>query len=302
MTFFQPFRRTPIRRIAVAAFLTAIVSGCNKLGLGGTPTAPTEPPAPGSTIVYSALGASDANGVGSSVPCVPFDQNCAGNGYVYVAARGLRSQGFTVALHNLGIATAVIGRDFQNLGQQYSHTIVANLIEQEVPFVASDSTVVTVFTGINEINAITAALGGGAANGDVNGYVDNQVRAFGSDYSLLMTGIRAKTGGVRIVLLNVPNAAGLPYLRNASTAQRQAAQRAAVGMTRTVVNTLAASNVAVVDLMCDARSYLASNYSADGMHPNDAGYAFIASEVQRAITTGAYAAPQPNCAQMTLVQ
>ena len=36
--------------------------------------------------------------------------------------------------------------------------------------------------------------------------------------------------------------------------------------------------------MCDARSYLASNYSSDGLHPNDAGYAFIAAEVVRAIT------------------
>src|SRR5262249_15033809 len=177
---------------------------------GGSPAEPTGPPAPGSTIVYSALGASDANGVGSSAPCVPFDQTCPGNGYVYVATRGLRSQGFTVALHNLGIATAVIGRDFQSLGQQYNHTIVANLIEQEMPFIASDSTVVTVFTGVNEINTITAALGGGAANGDTNGYIDNQVRAFGSDYSMLMSGIRSKAGGARIVGLNVPNAAGLP--------------------------------------------------------------------------------------------
>ena len=34
-----------------------------------------------------------------------------------------------------------------------------------------------------------------------------------------------------------------------------------------------------VDLMCDARSYLASTYSSDGFHPSDAGYAFIAGEL-----------------------
>jgi len=28
-----------------------------------------------------------------------------------------------------------------------------------------------------------------------------------------------------------------------------------------------------VDLLCDARSYQASNYSSDGFHPNAAGYA-----------------------------
>src|SRR5436190_7354866 len=301
MGFFRRMRNSPIRRIARALTLLAIVSGCNRLGLGSgaNPTAPTEPPAPGSTIVYAALGASDANGVGSSLPCAPFDQRCAGLGYVYVTARRLQSHGFTVDLNNLGIATAVIGRDFQVLGQQYNHTVVANFLEQEMPFIPATSTVVTIFAGINEINAITAALGGGAAGTDPNGYVDNQVRSFGADYSLLLTGIRSKASATRIVILNVPNAAGLPYLAGASVAQRQAAQRAAVGMTRTAVDPLASSNVTVVDLMCDARSYLASNYSSDGLHPNDAGYAFIAAEIERAITSSGYPTPQSNCAQMT---
>ena len=54
--------------------------------------------------------------------------------------------------------------------------------------------------------------------------------------------------------------------------------------------------------MCDARSYLPGNYSSDGLHPNDAGYAFIAGEVVRAVTTGsAYPTPQANCAAMTMV-
>ena len=48
--------------------------------------------------------------------------------------------------------------------------------------------------------------------------------------------------------------------------------------------------------MCDARSYLPSNYSSDGLHPNDAGYAYIASEVVKAITAGSYPGPQNGCA------
>ena len=104
-----------------------------------------------------------------------------------------------------------------------------------------------------------------------------------------------------VVILNVPNPAGMPYLSGASLAQRQAAQRLAVGMTRTVVNPLAGSNMTVVDLMCDARSYLASTYSSDGLHPSDAGYSFIAAEVVRAMTTSNYPAPQATCAQMTIV-
>lgn len=298
-------RHSPILRIGIACAVLASAVACDKLGLGGnssSPAAPTGPPSAGSAIVYTAIGASDANGVGSSIPCVPFIAECAdGMGYVPVAVRTLKAQGFTVTLSNLGIATAVIGRDFETLGQQYDHVIVGNFIEQEMPFVQRNATVVTIFAGVNEINTITAALGGGAGGSDPSGYIDNQVKAFGTDYTTLLKGIRDRAGAPRIVVLNVPNAAGLPYLAGASPAQRQAAQRAAVGMTRTVVNALVSSNAIVVDLMCDARSYLTSNYSSDGLHPNDAGYAFIASEVVRAITSGSYPAPQSSCPAMTIV-
>ena len=67
-------------------------------------------------------------------------------------------------------------------------------------------------------------------------------------------------------------------------AKHAQAQRAAVGMTKTVVNALVSSSITVIDLMCDSRSYVASNYSSDGLHPNDAGYAFISAEVVKAIT------------------
>jgi lysophospholipase L1-like esterase len=67
------------------------------------------------------------------------------------------------------------------------------------------------------------------------------------------------------------------------------------------VNVLTSQNVTVVDLMCDARSYVASNYSGDGLHPNDAGYAFIAGEVVRAITSASYPTPQSSCSGMTIV-
>jgi lysophospholipase L1-like esterase len=167
--------------------------------------------------------------------------------------------------------------------------------------VQTNATVVTIFAGINEVNTITAALGGGAGGSDPNGYIDAQVKAFGSDYATLIAGIRARAGSPRIVILNAPNAAGLPFLAGASLAQRQSAQRAAVGMTKTVVNPLVSSSISVVDLMCDGRSYFAFNYSGDGLHPNDAGYAFISGEVVKAITTSSYPAPQSSCAGMTIV-
>ena len=299
---FKTLRNSPILRIGVFAAAAAVTTSCSKLGIGeGSPAAPSGPPAAGSTIFYTAVGASDANGVGSSVECLPLADCPNGMGYVPVTVRALKGQGFTVTNLNLGIPTTVIGGDFASLGAKYGRTIVGNMIANEMPFVQTNATVITIFAGVNEINVITAALGGGEGGSDPNAFIDAQVRLFANDYSALLAGIRARAGSPRIVILNVPNAAGLPFLANASLAQRQAAQRAAVGMTRTAVNPLVSSSVTVVDLMCDGRSYFGFNYAADGLHPNDAGHAFISAEVVKAITTSSYPSPQSSCTGMTLV-
>jgi lysophospholipase L1-like esterase len=268
---------------------------------GDNPAAPSGPPAQGSTIVYTAVGASDATGHGASVECIPFGDCPNGTGYVPVTVRQLGTQGFTVNLRNLGIPTAVIGQDFETLGQQYDRTIVGNFINQEMPFILPNSTVVTIFAGGNEVNTITAALGAGAGGADWTGFIDAQVRAFGTDYATLMSGIRSRAPSAHIIVLNLPNLGALPYLARAAAQQRQAAQRAAVGMTTTVINPLTAQNATVVDLMCDSRAYQTGNYSSDGFHPNDAGYAFVAGEVVRAMTTATYPSPRVSCPQMSLV-
>ena len=297
-------RRTPNLRIALAvAFAAFATISCDSLGPGpgGNPAGPdpTPPPSAGAPIVYAALGASDVLGIGSSLACFPMADCPDGKGYVQVATRQLRTQGFPVTVSNLGVLTGVIGRDFQLLGQQYNRQILGNFIDQELPFVRQDTTLVTIFAGVNEINTITAALGGGAGASNPAGYIDQQVTAFGADYATLLDGIRSRARGARLIVLNVPNVAALPYLAGAPLAQRQAAQRAAVGMTTAVVNALTA--VIVIDLMCDPRSYQGLMYSSDGLHPSDAGYAFIASEVVRAATTAPYPAPRASCPEMTAV-
>ena len=282
--------------------MTAVlgISACGLMGGGdNNPTAPTGPPSPGSAIVYDAIGASDADGIGSSVECLPFTDCPNGMGYPQAATRQLKAQGFSVSLTNYGIPTAVIGPDFQQLALQNNRTALGNLISSEMPFVRQTATLVTIFAGGNDINTITAALGNGAGGTDQAGYIDGQVKAFAADYQTLLNGIRSRAGSARIIALNVPNLAGLPFLATASLAERQAAQRAAVGMTA-VVNALTSNNVIVVDIMCDARSYNPSNYSSDGFHPNDAGYAFVAAEVVRAVTLSSYPLPQSSCSSMAL--
>jgi lysophospholipase L1-like esterase len=303
LAFFTALTGSPNLRIGLYALLALTGLGataCNKSGLGGNPTTPSGPPAPGSAIHYTALGASDAIGFGSSSPCVPYTE-CAGNGYVFVAARQLRTQGYVVTLTNRGIPTAVISPAFQSLAEQYGRFAAGNFIIGELPFVPSDATLVTIFAGANDVNVITAALGGGAGAGDQAGYIDQQVRSFGDSYRTLVSGIRSNARSARLVVLNLPNLAGLPFLAGAPLSQRQAAQRASVGMTTTVINPLRAGDLAVIDLMCDARLYQPSIYSSDGFHPNDAGYAILAAEVVQAVTSSSYPAPQGGCAQTTLV-
>jgi lysophospholipase L1-like esterase len=291
---------SPILRIAALLGVTLSSLNCDNSTSDGNPAGPSRPPAPGASISYTAIGASDAIGFGSSVVCVPFTDCPNGMGYVQVATRQLMARGFTVTLMNLGIPTAVIGPGFQALGQRYGRAIAGNFIDNEAPFVRT-SDIVTIFAGVNDVNTITAALGGGAGGSDPVAYVDAQVRAFGVDYTTLIAAIRSRAGSPRLVIINVPNAGAMPFLANAPLAQRQAAQRASVAMSRTVVNPLASSTVAVVDLLCDPRSYQPAFYSSDGLHPNDGGYANIAAEVVRAMTATSYPAPQASCTSMTLV-
>ena len=287
-----------IARISLVCALVCPIVACDKLSGGSSPTEPSGPPAAGSTINYSVVGASDAIGYGSTKPCLLYD-DCDGAGYVWVAARSLRSQGFTVNVQQLGIPGAVISRTFQDMAVQYGRNdILANFIQQEVPFVKREASLVTVFTGANDVNVITSALGKGAGGSDPAAFIDQSVAGFTSDFSSLISGIRARSTTARIVVLNLPNLAGLPYLASASLAQKQAAQRASVRITTTVINPM--RDATVIDLMCDARLYQASNLSSDGFHPNDAGYSVLGAEIAKAVTSASYPAPKSSCAQMTL--
>ena len=231
---------------------------------------------------------------------MPFTDCPGGMGYVPVTVRALQAQSYTVKLLNLGIPTAVVGRDLQALGVQYGRQIFGNFVDNEAPFVQPDSTVTTVFGGVNDVITVVSAIGQGAAGGNAQAYIDAQVRAFASSYSSLIGAIRSRAPNTRIVALNLPNVAALPYFAGGPLDQRQAQQRLSVGFATQGVNVLTSQGITVVDLMCDARSYLPSNYSSD-FHPNDAGYAFISAEVVNAITSPSYPAPRGSCPQMTVV-
>ncbi len=266
------------------------------------PSCPSPIPAPNSAIVYTALGASDVLGIGSSTPCIPWDDCANGKGYVQVAGRELRGRGFTVEARPLGLPGAVLSKRILNLGLQWGRSdLLTTVQDQEAPFIVPATTLVTIFAGANDINTLTHALGAGAGGSDRVGFINGQIGEFNQDFGALMQSVRDRVPKARIVVLNLPNVAGMPFLAGASRDHRLAAQMLSVGMTSTVFNPLASSGVQVVDLMCDARSYQSSTYSSDGFHPSDTGYAWIAAEVVAA-TTSAYRQPEQSCSHMTKVQ
>lgn len=249
---------------------------------------------------YAAIGASDAVGVGSSVVCFPNTDCANGTSYVYVLARRL-AEGRQLTLTNLGIPAAVIGPDIQQLGQRYGRSTPANFIEHEAPRIPATATLVTIFAGGNDTNAIAAAVAAGAGGSDLTGYIDTQVRAFANDYVTLVDALRQRAPSARIVVANLPNFAAVPFTAGYTLMQRQIMQKISVGVSTVGTNALVSRGVTVVDLLCDARAYNAENFSSDGFHPNDIGYAYLADVLFSAINAASYPAPAPSCPQMTLV-
>jgi lysophospholipase L1-like esterase len=291
-----PTRRnlTPI----LSALLLTVAAACS--GKSGSPAAPSQTPEPGAPVYYTAIGASDAVGVGSSALCVPFTACPNGAGYVPVIARDLGAGGAPVTLMNLGIPAAVLSRRIQDIGNAYGRGIPGNLIDDEAPFVPKNTTLSTMFVGGNDTNTIAAAVGGGAGGSDPNGYIDAQIRAFASDYAALVAAVKQRAPAAKVVVANLPNFAGMPYTAGLSPENKLIMQRISVGFSTQAINPLAAQGIAVVDLLCDDRFLQPGIFSPDGFHPNDTGYRLLADEMLKALRQPTYPAPQGSCGLMTL--
>jgi lysophospholipase L1-like esterase len=289
-----------IRMLVLLGSLTS--SACGLFDKNESPTSPTPvtgPPAPNAAVHYTALGASDTNGIGSSVPCAPFDACPNGMSYVSVLERTLRSGGRSVTLTNRGIIGAVLSPTIESIARQYGRNVTANFLVREAPFVPRETTLVTIFGGGNDVNALVEAVEAGAGSADTRAYLDAQIRAFGSDYDRLVRAVRDRASDTFIIVINLPNFANMPYARGYGESRRRLMQHLSVGFSREA-NRQAATGIVVLDLMCDARSYEGSQYSSDGFHPNDAGYAYLAQRLA-AIVNGSPSTPAASCSQMTAV-
>ncbi len=218
---------------------------------------------------------------------MPFTDCPGGTGYVPRILRSLREADASTALTNMGLPGAVMSREVQDIGNSVGIGINSNFLQHEAPFVPATTTLVTIFAGANDANTLATAIDRGAAGSqDPNAYIDAQIAAFAEDYRELVSIVRGRAPAARIIVLNLPNFAGVPFAVGRPTRDRQWLQRLSVGFSVQGANALVGLNVTVVDLLCDARSYQASTYSSDGFHPDDSGYAYIADETIRAINAG----------------
>ncbi|MBK5297939.1 MAG: SGNH/GDSL hydrolase family protein [Vicinamibacteria bacterium] len=286
-------------RLLVPVLGLALLAGCKKASDDDGGSGPGPSPTGGH---YTALGASDAIGVGGSVPCLPFTDCPGGTGYVPRILRSLREQDAATRLTNIGLPGAVMSREVQDIGNGVGIGINNNFLQHEAPFVPPTTTLVTIFAGANDANTLATAIDRGAAGSvDANTYIDGQVAAFAEDYRELVAIVRGRAPAARIYVLNLPNFAGVPFAVGRSTRDRQWLQRLSVGFSVQGANALVGLNVTVVDLLCNPRSYQSATYSSDGFHPGDAGYAYLADELIKAIAAGSYPPPAASCAQMTIV-
>lgn len=292
------------RRLLIAALLACFASAaaCSQ---SENPSSPSPSPSEG-PIFYTAIGASDGIGFGSSSPCLPFSDCPDGAGYVQILRRRLRDTFAArgVDHRNLSLPGAVLSKAVEDLARDIGQPIselAGNFIERQTPFVPTNTTHVTIFAGGNDANVIGRATLAGRGGSDPNAYIDAQVRQWGTDLEDLIARVRARAPGTRIVALNMINLAAAPYLASRPASEKSIMQRIAVGISDRV-NALTSRNVLVVDLMCDPRLYQSSNYASDGFHPGDGGYQVFAELTYPALANGTANQPNTNCSQRRIFQ
>jgi lysophospholipase L1-like esterase len=278
-------------RLVTLAALAALAVACSKGS--DSPTAPS--PGGPTGVLYGNISASDATGYMSSVECFPFTE-CAGNatGWVQTLFRRLQQSG-PATINNTGVPGQVISQAFEDLGRRIGRTYPGNFITNQVPFVKANTTVLTIFAGGNDANTIGQIIQAQQAGDDLRGFIDGQVRQFGDDVAALIRAARQKAPNTKVVLLNLPNLGGAPYMSRSSAIDRGIMQRIAVGMTDRI-NAQVGPNTFVVDLMCDARILEPSSFSSDGFHPSDRGYALMAEIAYPAVANNNHPAPAADCA------
>lgn len=227
-----------VRRLASMVVLAGVVVGlmsCSQLGQATG----SDPLAIQHSYVYTAIGASDAVGFGSSAPCttapvvigpdteqMPSPPNCpGGRGYVPGIANRLTSSIGTVVLTDLGISGAAAGPTERTLGNTWEPflfncassgsnvCIPGDFIDDELPLIPGNQDLVTIFAGGNDTEAILAHVAVACANCNgqqIQAMITADVTNFATDYLTLLGAIHKSLPFARIYVANLPNFALIP--------------------------------------------------------------------------------------------
>jgi lysophospholipase L1-like esterase len=289
-----------VLRVAMVVVFLPLLAGCDMF------RNPDEPTPLDEIVNYDALGASDTIGYGGSNPCMPLAPCTSGSGYVQQVTRRLESDGHEVNLRNLGWPGMVLSPETQKMMEdagtcmERGTNICRNLLLEGAPYVRRVATLVTIFIGANDANAIGRAIRDGRMGGMKQAdFIEQQIDKFAQDIQLAVITVRTEAPEARVIVLNLPNMANTPYAADLTTSEKRVLQALTVGFTKGINALDGANNVEVIDLMCDANFYNPSIFSADGFHPNDTGYNYLTERVYAAVTSSV-PDPRSSCGFMTV--
>ena len=223
-----------VRRLGSMVALAGVVVGlasCSQLGQAtGSDTLAIQ-----HTYVYTAVGASDAVGFGSTAPCatapviigpdteqMPSPPNCpGGKGYVPGIASRLTSSTGSVVLTDLGISGAVVGPTERTLGNTWepllfqdctssgpTACIPGDFLSDELPLIPGNQDLFTIFAGGNDTEAILAHVAvacNGCDQQHIQAMITADVTNFAIDYQTLVGAIHQSHPFARIYIANLPN-------------------------------------------------------------------------------------------------
>ena len=203
-------------------------------------------------------------------------------------------------LTNLGIPASVLSPAIHQIAQANGRDIPANFVDRELPFVPVNTTLVTIFRGANDTNALAEAIDKGAAGNDLRAtlprrFVRSAPTTIGS-----FAASAPRAADAFIIVVNVPNMAGLPYASAYSVSRRQVKLQAiAVGFARGGQSP-GWRRRGRAGYPLRSAGVDRGRFSSDGFHPNDTGYAYLAERLL-AIVNGATPPVAASCSQMVLV-
>jgi len=279
------------------AFVLLLAAGCSGGGGAGTccpavptaaPTGAVPTPTPSATPtpvptstpviasgVYAAFGASDL---------------VAPDAWVYgVATNANTRYGITLTVANLGIGGAVIG---PAIGALAPNNFSPDVLDDEIPNMPSTAKYVSLFVVVNDINVAVLS-----ANADQTTFLTSYVAGLQIDIGF----IQGRAPGARLVVVNSPNVAGMPFAQQFPLATRQRLQAMSNALDDQVINPLATiQNIPVVDLRCIPAAYDPANFNSDGLHPSASGRAILANLVTNALFTN-IPLPPSSCLYTSLV-